>query len=91
MNNMLSQETLFLAVIFVAGEIMGNLLKFHQTLSEYDTFMHFAGGALVASLLATVLNGKAKEILLSRQHFCNAWNRGALGNIRIFSRQVLWS
>ena len=60
MANFFSRETLFLLVIFVSGELMGNILGFHKTLMEYDTFMHFVGGALVASLLATYLMEKLK-------------------------------
>jgi len=51
----LSRETKFLLVVFIAGEIMGFALNFHNILLEYDTFMHFVGGALVASLLAQSL------------------------------------
>ncbi|HLC92462.1 MAG TPA: hypothetical protein VJH23_02025 [archaeon] len=60
MANLFSRETLFLLVVFIVGEVMGNLLGFHQSLAEYDTFMHFVGGALVASLLATYLMEKLK-------------------------------
>src|SRR3989344_9294772 len=60
MANFFSRETLFLLVIFVSGELMGNILGFHKTLMEYDTFMLFVGGALVASLLATYLMEKLK-------------------------------
>ena len=58
---LLSRETKFLLAIFIAGEIMGNILGFHTSLREYDTFMHFVGGALVASLIAAFLIERLKQ------------------------------
>ncbi|HLC79513.1 MAG TPA: DUF2238 domain-containing protein [archaeon] len=55
MKLVFSRESLFLLVVFVAGEIMGNLLGFHTTLPQYDVFMHFVGGALVSSVIINLL------------------------------------
>lgn len=50
-----SRETLFLILVFAAGEFMGNFFGFHKTLAGYDIVMHFVGGALVSSLIINLL------------------------------------
>ncbi|MEK6957890.1 MAG: hypothetical protein AABW99_02860 [archaeon] len=61
MKEFFSRETLFLLTIFIIGELMGVFLHFYDTLVEFDSVMHFIGGALVSSLLVSFLLAYLKK------------------------------
>lgn len=49
MQNTFSKERLFLLIIAVLLEILGNFLGFYNILAGYDLATHFIGGALVTT------------------------------------------
>ncbi|MBI4044184.1 MAG: DUF2238 domain-containing protein [Candidatus Diapherotrites archaeon] len=58
MGQVFSRETVFLLLLALAGEIIGNVYGFYRLFPAFDIVTHFIGGALVSSIAVKFLYNK---------------------------------
>ncbi|MDO8633715.1 MAG: DUF2238 domain-containing protein [archaeon] len=61
MANDFSRETVFLLLLALAGEIIGNVYGFYRIFPAFDLVTHFVGGALVSSIAIKFLYNKLQR------------------------------
>lgn len=64
MASSFSRETVFLLILSLLGEVIGNVFGLYKAIPAYDIVTHFIGGALVSSLIIKYFYEK-----LGRQSF----------------------
>lgn len=61
MQKVFSPETVFLLVLSITGEVVGNLFNFYRVFPAFDIATHFVGGALVSTIAIKYLYSKLQS------------------------------